>query len=96
LLEYVPDLLVTVFTEGVEVLSDRALYQEWLLWNIANTFAKQVEPYTGDVTPVYENLSFARVYEAEKDLEDGTLASACAAHNANFHSWLHFEREFRY
>ena len=55
-----------------------------------------MQSYTGDVTPVYENLSFARVYEAEKDLEDGTLASACAAHNANFHSWLHFEREFRY
>ena len=55
-----------------------------------------MEAYTGDVTAVYEDLSFARVYEAEKDLEDGTLASTSAAHNADFHSWLHFEREFRY
>jgi len=91
--EDVPDFFVGVLSEGVEVLSDRSLDQEWRLWDVPDILSEQVQTDTGYIPPINQNLPFMCIYQPEKNLEDGALTCACPSYDAYFHSRLDSESQ---
>lgn len=73
-LSYLPNLIVTVVSKGIDVCSNSALKKSWLLRYNAEFGAQVAEPQRGNVHAINHNLPCRGFHEAEECLNKGGLA----------------------
>ena len=76
LFQGMPDLHVWIVAELIEIGSDGAREQNWILGNDRETAAKIVESDGSDVDVVDDDLSMHESAETKERLDEGALACA--------------------
>ena len=92
--ENLPDFLISLGLEWVEIFPDSALEQKGLLRNKGDALSEQVQANLCDVNPIDLHLPLKDFCQSEQDLQDGTLSRASAAYDTNFHARLDLESQF--
>ena len=53
----IPDFIVGFLFEGIDILADRSLKQEWLLWYKRNILSQNVQSEVLDILAINYDLS---------------------------------------